>query len=67
MVTKKLCGLNKQKLIVVAMSLEQPYFTAIIYACKATNPENWAKMIGRVLSEITGLKTTVKTGSSFGS
>jgi len=41
-------------------------FTAIIYAPKATNCENVAK-IGRVLSEITGLEQTVKTGSSFGS
>jgi len=41
-VTKKLCGLNKQKLVAMAMSLEQlqPHFTSIIYASKATNPEN---------------------------
>ena len=43
-----------------------PLFTAIIYAHKASNSENVA-MIGRILSEITGLEPIVKTGSSFGS
>jgi len=62
------CGLNKQKPVAMATSLEwsQPNFTPIICAHTATNPENWAK-IGLVLSEITGLEPTVKTGSSFGS
>jgi len=48
-VTKKLCGLNEQKFIAMATSLRrsQPNFTAIIYAHRATNTENWAK-IGRV-------------------
>jgi len=61
---KTLC-MNKQKLVAMATSLErlQPNFTAIIYVCKATNPENWAK-IDRVLSEIIGLE---QIGSSFGS
>ena len=47
-VTKKLCGLDKQKLVAMATSLErsQPNFTAIVYARKATNRENLAK-IGR--------------------
>jgi len=60
--------LNKQKLVAMTTFLErlQLNFTAIIYAPKATNCENVAK-IGRVLSEITGLEQTVKTGSSFGS
>jgi len=62
---KKLRGLNK-KLVAMATSLErlQLHFTAIIYAKKATNPENSAK-IGDVLSEMTGLEPTVQTGSSF--
>jgi len=56
-VTKKFCGLNKQKLVVVATTLErsQPNFTAIIYSRIATNCEQFAK-IGRVLSEIIGLE-----------
>ena len=47
-VTKKLCGLNKQKLVAMATSLKrsQPNFAAIIHALKATNSENFAK-IGR--------------------
>jgi len=56
-VTKKLCGLNKQKLVVVATTLErsQANFTAIIHARNATNWKKFAK-IGRVLSEIIGLE-----------
>jgi len=37
----------------------QPHFTAIIYARKCTNLENFTK-IGRVLSEIIGLEPLVK-------
>jgi len=60
------CGLNKQKLVTMAMSCErsQPHFTAIIRARKSTNPEYVAK-VGSVLSEIIGLEQTVETGSSF--
>jgi len=52
----------------MAMSFErsEPHFTAIIHTHNASNSENFAKF-GRVLSEITGLKPVVKTGSSFGS
>jgi len=41
-VTKKMCGLNEQKIIAMATSLRrsQPNFTAIIYAHRATNTEN---------------------------
>jgi len=58
--------LNKQKLVAMAMFLEQaqPYFTAIIYTRKSTD---LFETIGRLLSEIIGLKEIVKTGSSFGS
>jgi len=63
---EKMCGLNKQKLVAMATSLEQPNFTAIIYAHKATNSEKFAK-ISRILSEITGLEPIVKTGSCLGS
>ena len=58
-VTKKMCGLNKQKLVVMAMSLErsQPNFTAIIYAYRAINSENSAK-IGRVYFEEIGLESS---------
>jgi len=50
-VTKKLSGLSKEKLVAMATSLERskPHLTSIIYAHKATNSENFAK-IGRVLS-----------------
>jgi len=53
--------LNKLKLIAMATPIElsQPYFTGIIYARRATNPENWAK-IGRVYFEIIGLERIVK-------
>jgi len=44
----------------------QPNFTAIIYAHKATNSENFAK-IGRMVSEIIRLEPVVKTESIFGS
>jgi len=58
-VTKKMCGLNKQKVVAMAMSLErsQPNFTAIIYAHRATNSENSAK-IGRVYFEEIGLESS---------
>jgi len=44
-----MCGLNKQKIVSMETSLErsQLYFTAIIYARKDANPENFPK-IGRV-------------------
>ena len=50
---EKMCGLNKQKLVAMATSLQrlQPNFTAIIYARNDTNSENFAN-IGRVQSEI---------------
>ena len=57
-----------EKFVAMATSTQQsqPCFTAIIYDHNATNFENFAK-IRRVLSEITGLESIVKTGSSFGS
>jgi len=48
-----------------ALERSQPNFTAIIYALRAINPENWVT-IGLVLYEIIGLEPIVKTGSSFG-
>ena len=58
-------SIARYKLIAMATSLErsQSNFTAIIYA-HFTNSKNFAK-ISRVLSEITGLEQTVKTGTSF--
>jgi len=46
---RKMCWLNKQKLVAMVTSLEpaQLYSTAIIYARKDAKPENFAK-IGRV-------------------
>jgi len=60
--------LSKEKSLIMATSLErsQPHYTAIIFARKAINPENFEK-IGGALSEIIGLEPVVKTGSSFGS
>ena len=57
-------GVDWKKLVAMATSLErlQPNFTAIIYACSATDPENWAK-VGRVHFEDIGLEGIVKTGS----
>ena len=56
-VTKKMCGLDKQKLVAMATSLGRspPNFTAIIYDRRATNPEYWTK-IGRAHFEIIGLE-----------
>jgi len=53
----KKCGLNKQKLVVMATTLErsQANFTAIIHARNATNWKKFSK-IGCVLSEIIGLE-----------
>jgi len=63
---RKKYGLNKQKLAARATYLErsQPNFTTIIYARRATNPQNLAK-IAQVLSEVIGLEPIITRSSAI--
>jgi len=63
---RKKYGLNKQKLAATATYLErsQPNFTTIIYARRATNPQNLAK-IAQVLSEVIGLEPIITRSSAI--
>ena len=47
-----------------SLGLSQPHFTAIIFAQKSDNPENFAK-IDRILSKIIVLVPILKTESSL--